>query len=354
MPGQRYGQAAENKNSADRHTGESEQLVVQEKKLPPVAPSFLPLALGCIIQGSRDRQGPHASHKFKELSMKIGLIPINIGMDSLDSMVGLAQFAESLGFESAWTFEHVMVPVEYESKYPYSKDGKMGGGSDASFLDPLIALAAVAAQTKTIRLGTGVNILSQANPLLLAKQAASLDVLSNGRFMLGAGIGWLREEFDAMGVPFERRGARYDDYVVAMRKVWSGEVVEHQSEFLNWSGFQSYPRPVQDGGVPIIIGGSKGKAFDRIALHGDGWFAPTNDAPSLAPMLDSLKEACERHERDYSTVEITSMWDTQGGMDMVQQFADIGVSRLIVPLFMLGKSPIEGLQKLGEDIIAKV
>ena len=177
--------------------------------------------------------------------MKIALIPINIGMQSLEQIVGLAKLAESLGFESVWTFEHVMVPVEYESRYPYSKDGKMGGGSDAAFLDPLIALTAVAAHTSTLRLGTGVNILSQTNPLLLAKQAATLDLLSNGRFMLGAGIGWLKEEFDAMGVPFERRGARYDDYVVAMRKVWSGEVVEHQSDFNNWSGFQSYPLPVQ-------------------------------------------------------------------------------------------------------------
>ena len=285
--------------------------------------------------------------------MKIALIPINIGMQSLEQIVGLAQLAESLGFESVWTFEHVMVPVEYESRYPYSKDGKMGGGSDAAFLDPLIALTAVAAHTNTLRLGTGVNILSQTNPLLLAKQAATLDLLSNGRFMLGAGIGWLKEEFDAMGVPFERRGARYDDYVVAMRKVWSGEVVEHQSDFINWSGFQSYPLPVQEGGVPIIIGGSKGKAFDRIALHGNGWFAPTNDAATLAPMLEDLKAACARHERDYDSVEITSMWDNQGGMDAIKAFEDIGVSRVIVPLFVLGRDPVAGLKSLAESVISR-
>jgi probable F420-dependent oxidoreductase len=286
--------------------------------------------------------------------MKIGLVPINIRMQSLEQLVGLSQFIESQGFESVWTFEHVMVPVEYESKYPYSKDGKMGGGSDNPFLDPLIALTAVAAHTKTLRLGTGVNILSQANPLLLAKQAASLDVLSGGRFMLGAGIGWLREEFDAMGVPFERRGARYDDYVVAMRKVWSGEVVEHQSDFLNWSGFQSYPTPVQEGGVPIVIGGSKGKAFERIAKLGDGWFAPTNNAAGLAPMLDPLREACDAAGRDYDSVEITSMWDNQGGMEAIEAFAEIGVSRVIVPLFALGKDPLAGISKLAEDIVAKL
>ena len=285
--------------------------------------------------------------------MKFGLIPINIGMDSLEDLIGLAQYAESLSFESLWTFEHVMVPVEYESKYPYSKNGKMGGGSDNPFLDPLIALTAVAAHTKTVRLGTGVNILSQANPLLLAKQAASLDVLSGGRFMLGAGIGWLKEEFDAMGVPFERRGARYDDYVVAMRKVWSGEVVEHQSDFINWSGFQSYPLPKQEGGVPIVIGGSKGKAFERIAKHGDGWFAPTNDAAGLAPMLEPLKAACDDVGRDYNSIEITSMWDNQGGLEAVKAFEDIGVSRLIVPLFALGRDPVAGIGKLAEDIIAK-
>jgi probable F420-dependent oxidoreductase len=286
--------------------------------------------------------------------MKIGLVPINIRMQSLEQLVGLSQFIESQGFESVWTFEHVMVPVEYESKYPYSKDGKMGGGSDNPFLDPLIALTAVAAHTKTLRLGTGVNILSQANPLLLAKQAASLDVLSGGRFMLGAGIGWLREEFDAMGVPFERRGARYDDYVVAMRKVWSGEVVEHQSDFLNWSGFQSYPTPVQEGGVPIVIGGSKGKAFERIAKLGDGWFAPTNNAAGLAPMLDPLREACDAAGRDYDSVEITSMWDNQGGMEAIEAFAEIGVSRVIVPLFALGKDPVAGISKLAEDIVGKL
>jgi probable F420-dependent oxidoreductase len=286
--------------------------------------------------------------------MKIALIPINIGIQSLEQMVGLAQLAESLGFESVWTFEHVMVPVEYESRYPYSSDGKMGIGPEGVFLDPLIALSAVAAQTRTIRLGTGVNILSQANPLLLAKQAATLDVLSNGRFMLGAGIGWLKEEFDAMGVPFERRGARYDDYVVAMRKVWSGEVVEHHSDFIHWSGFKSYPLPVQEGGVPIIVGGSKGKAFERIARYGDGWFAPTNDAASLSPMLEELKAACRQFDRDYASVEITSMWDNQGGIDAIRAFEDIGVARVIVPLFALGADPVAGVKQLAEEIVARV
>ena len=285
--------------------------------------------------------------------MKIGIIPVNVGVESVEQMVGLAQLAESLNYESVWTFEHVMVPINYDSKYPYSANGKMGGEPDANFVDPLIALSAVAASTKKIRLGTGVNIVSQANPLLLAKQAASLDFVSNGRFMLGAGIGWLQEEFNAMNVPFERRGARFDDYMVALRKVWAGDVVEHQSDFINWSGFQSYPVPIQKPGVPVIIGGSKGKIFERIARHGDGWFAPTTDAATLAPMLEKLKATCDVLDRDYSSIEITSMWNNAGGMEAIEAFADIGVSRLLVPLFAMREGPVEGMGKLAEEVIAK-
>jgi alkanesulfonate monooxygenase SsuD/methylene tetrahydromethanopterin reductase-like flavin-dependent oxidoreductase (luciferase family) len=196
--------------------------------------------------------------------------------------------------------------------------------------------------------------VAQANPLLLAKQAASLDLLSGGRFMLGAGIGWLQEEFDAMGVPFERRGARFDDYIVAMRKVWSGEVVEHQSDFINWSGFKSYPVPVQKPGIPIIMGGTKGKIYERLAKHADGWFAPTESAESLAPMLEPLKASCAEFGRDYDSIEITTMWNNQGGLDAIKAFADLGVSRVIVPVFALDGDPVTGLTKLGEEIISRL
>ena len=180
--------------------------------------------------------------------MKVGLIPVNIGVSGLEPMLALAEKAEQVGIESLWTFEHVVVPVDYKSKYPYSADGKMGVTPETNFIDPLVALTAIAARTKRVRLGTGVNILPQTNPLYMAKQAASLDLVSNGRFMLGVGVGWLREEFDALGVPYERRGARFDDYVVAMRKAWTGDVVEHDSEFVHWHGFKTYPIPVQKSG----------------------------------------------------------------------------------------------------------
>ncbi len=280
--------------------------------------------------------------------MKFALVPVNVGVQSAEQMLGIARAAEELNFESVWTFEHVIVPMDYDSKYPYNPTGKMGIPPETNFVDPLVGIAAMAAVTERLKFGTGVNILSQANPLYVAKQAASLDFVSGGRFMLGVGIGWLREEFRAAGVPFERRGARFDDYVEAMRKIWSGEVVEHQSDFLDWTGFKSYPVPRQ---LPVVMGGDKGKIFERIAKHGDGWFAPIQDVEDLPPALDRLRAACDAQKRDFSDIEISCMWTTQGGADAVARYAEAGAHRLIVPLQALGDDPLAGMQRLSADVI---
>ena len=287
--------------------------------------------------------------------MKIGLIPVNIGVPDGQAMIAMAKLAERVGFESVWTFEHAIIPIDYQSKYPYSRDGKMGVDPDANFVDPLIALTAIAAQTETIRLGTGVNILSQANPLYVAKQAASLDFVSGGRFELGVGIGWLREEFQAAGTPFERRGARFDDYIQAMRKVWSGDVVEHKSEFLDWTGFKSKPVPVQDP-FPVVIGGTKGKAFERTARYGNGWFAPTVSPDQLAPYLGQLEAACAEVGRDPAEIEVTAMWiPNPTDLGDVERYTEMGVGRLVVMLPALGKgNPAENLVAFGENVLAKL
>ncbi|MFB0978135.1 MAG: LLM class F420-dependent oxidoreductase [Myxococcota bacterium] len=285
--------------------------------------------------------------------MKFALIPVNVGVSSVEQMIGMAQAAENAGVESVWTFEHVIVPNDYSSKYPYSPNGKMGTTPETNFVDPLIALTAVAMNTTKLRLGTGVNILSQSNPLFMAKQAASLDMISNGRFMLGVGIGWLQEEFLAMGTPFEKRGARFDDYLTAMKKVWSGDTVEHQSEFLNWTGFKSYPVPKA---LDVHIGGSKGKAFERVAKFGQGWFSPTMTPDQIKPDLAKLKDACAAEGRDVSEIEVSSMWMlNDDAFDNIKRFEDLGVSRLICPLFGLGtKNPMEGIAKLGDQVISKL
>jgi len=285
--------------------------------------------------------------------VKLGLIPVNVGVQGPDAMVELARLAEELGFESVWTFEHVIVPLDYASRYPYSPTGKMGAAPDTPFVDPLIALATVAAHTRRIRLGTGVNILPQRNPLLLAKQAASLDFVSGGRFMLGVGIGWLEEEFAAMGAPFARRGARFDDYVEAMRKVWAGGRVEHESEFLSWHGFESHPLPVQRP-LPVVIGGSKGRAFERVARLGEGWYAPTISLEQLSGLLEPLDKACAEVGRDRASVEISAMWvPALEPPQVIPRYEELGVHRLIVPMQALlgdGGSPLDAIRRLAEEV----
>ena len=281
--------------------------------------------------------------------MKVGIIPINIGVQSPAQIVQTAQLIESLGYESAWTFEHVIVPVSYDSKYAYNKSGNMGAAPETNFVDPLIALSAIAAATTTLRLATGVNILSQVNPIYMAKQAASLDFISNGRFMLGVGIGWLREEFDALGVPFERRGARFDDYVAGMRKIWSGDVVEHESDFISWKGFKSYPLPIQNP-FPVVMGGVKGKIFERTAQLGNGWFAPSGDPTELKGHIQSLKKECDAIGRDLSEIEITCMWPGIGGKEFLGELEAVGVSRVVMPMMGEG-DPVERLHKVAEEVI---
>ena len=285
-------------------------------------------------------------------SIKFGLVPVNIGSIAPEQMITVAQTAEDTGFESVWTFEHVIVPLDYQSKYPYAASGKMGVTPETPFVDPLIALTAIATQTKSIRLATGVNIVAQTNPLLLAKQAASLDFLPGGRFMLGARIGWLQEEFVAMGVPFEQRGARFDDYMIAMKKVWPGEVVEHDSDFLTWHGFKSYPLPTQTSGqkhdIPIIMGGKAGKIYERIAKHGDGWFIPSAETGELPAMLVELRAACEAEGRNYTEIELTTMWSPKSGKDSLKALADLGIDRVVTTL----GGNIDAIKALAEVHIA--
>ena len=182
--------------------------------------------------------------------MHVGIVPINSRnyIEDHRFLTTFAPLVEQLGFESMWTFEHVIIPDEYESRYPYNPQGKIAVSGSDQFVDSLIALAWVAACTERIRLGTGVNILSQTNPLYLAKQASSIDHLSGGRLMLGLGVGWLKEEFDALNVPFDDRGPRADEYIDAMTQVWTGETVNFKGQFLDWHGFSMRPTPPRSPG----------------------------------------------------------------------------------------------------------
>jgi len=212
--------------------------------------------------------------------MKFGLMFTNTGMGSTAAgALDLATRADRLGFESLWTVEHVVVPSGYGSAYPYHPSGKMAGGMEEFDLpDPLIWLAFVAAATERIRLATGILIVPQRNPLVLAKEVATLDALSGGRVTLGVGVGWLEEEFNALGVPFADRGRRLDDYVEAMRALWQGGKASVHNTYASFDECISLPRPAA-GTVPIVIGGHSRAAARRAARLGD---RITRDTPSAS------------------------------------------------------------------------
>lgn len=288
--------------------------------------------------------------------MKIGLFGINMAqVDAPDTLLPLMKRVEEMGFESVWTGEHVMIPRDYASAYPFNTSGRIGVPPETHFIDPLIALSHVAAHTTTLRLGTGINLLPQSNPLLFAKQVASLDHLSKGRVLLGLGVGWLAEEFTAMGVPFAGRGRRFDDYLRAVKKVWSGVEVEHQSDYLNWSGFKSYPLPHAPSGPPIIIGGHSPAALRRTVATGDGWFAFPKSHDELSGLLGQLRDRAAAAGRDPATIEITALWrDFADGMASLETYREMGVHRLLAPLGLLARGDLgDNLERLQETVASQ-
>ena len=215
--------------------------------------------------------------------MKFGIAFANAGPLADPTLaVTSARAAEEAGFESLWTVEHVLVPAGYESTYPYDPSGKMPGGEQIDIPDPLIWLAYVAAATETIKLGTGILIVPQRNPGILAKEVATLDMLSGGRMMLGVGVGWLEEEFDALGVPFEDRGRRLDSHIAAMRALWTERAATVDDDFTSFANCVSRPRP-SSGSVPIVIGGHSEPAARRAGRLGDGFFPGKGSHEELCP-----------------------------------------------------------------------
>ncbi len=226
--------------------------------------------------------------------MKFGIMFANT-MDFANGpgAIELATNAEAAGFESLWTVEHVIYPDAYESAYPYAADGKMPATASTPIPDPLIWLAYLASVTTTIRLATGILILPQRNPLVLAKEVATLDHLSGGRVELGIGVGWLREEFDALGVPWEQRGARTDDYIHAMRALWASDHADHRGAFTSFTNVSSNPKP-PSGEVRIVVGGHSKAAARRAGLLGHGL-----GIAGMADQLDTVAQplhSCAGHE----------------------------------------------------------
>jgi probable F420-dependent oxidoreductase len=259
--------------------------------------------------------------------MKTGIIFANSGKFSDPELfAGLARDCEQFGFESIWTVEHVVIPQPH-MPYPGSKDGQMPGGDNVPIPDPLIPLAYAAALTTRLKLSTGVIILPQRHPLYLAKQLATLDMLSNGRMMVGIGSGWMKEEFDSLGIGYNVRGARTDESIQAMRALWREPVASFHGKHFHFHNVKSFPKPVQPGGVPIHVGGHSAAAARRAGRFGDGFFPTITDPAKLREIFATVREEARKAGRDPGVIEFSAMAAPKP--DSIKALQDVGASRVV-------------------------
>ena len=261
--------------------------------------------------------------------MKVGYFAVGIGPTVNPELVRtVATTAERLGFSTIWAPEHVVLIEEYASKYPYSS-GKFPAPPDIPIADPFTTLAYAAACTTTIWLGTGICLVPEHNPLVLAKTVATVDRLSAGRFIFGVGIGWLAEEFQALGISFDRRAQRTREYIEAMRKLWTERRSSHQGEFVNFTSVLSYPKPVSEKGVPIWFGGESGPALRRVAEYGDGWIGFNLLPDQAASKIKRIEELLRANGRSRSDVQLAvSPYTNPIKTDDLKRYHDVGIDEI--------------------------
>ena len=288
--------------------------------------------------------------------MKFALHFANNTFPDADGARRIAQLAEAAGFDSIFTVEHVVWPTNYTSVYPYGPSGRLPGNPSTRLPDPLIWMAYVAAVTTRLRLMTAVMILPQRNPLVLAKEVATLDSLSGGRIELGIGVGWLKEEFEALGVPFEKRGKRADEYIAAMRALWAKDDASFAGEFVKFNGVSSNPKPVR-GSVPIMIGGHSEAAAKRAGRLGDGFFPSIGTQVDILPLLDLVRRTAEAAGRDPKSVELITGCPgafPKSGTDprpAIEERIARGVGRIALPISAFMPNLEDTLPRFGEAVI---
>jgi probable F420-dependent oxidoreductase len=281
--------------------------------------------------------------------MKIG---INIGLSSRSMDVAvIAQKAESLGFESMWLPEHTVMPVQASTRYQGSPDGRIPPAmSDMG--DPFIGLARASAVTKTIKLGTGICLVPEHNPLVLAKTIATLDFISNGRVLFGIGAGWLKEETEIMGGNFPHRWSQTREAVLAMKELWTRDEAEFHGKFYDFPPVRSSPKPCQKPHPPVLLGGTAANVFKRAAAWGDGWLpirVTPDDVKRGRAILDELAQAAGR---DPSSLEIT-VYGQDCDRGMLKRFEEAGASRMTVRLSTaVGSDALTELERMAAQLFA--
>lgn len=238
--------------------------------------------------------------------MEVGVHIPQVGpLATRENIERFARIADEAGYGGIWVFDHVVLQREQQSRYPYSADGSLGFAPTMDFLEPLTLLTYLAAVTKRALLGTSVLVLPMRQPVLHAKIMATIDALSGGRFVLGAGVGWWREEYEVLSVPFARRGKRMDECLQLLRALWRDEFVQFRGEFYECVDWACNPKPVRPGGIPIWLGGESARQLERVGKYGDGWHATLASLPTLREDFARAREAAVAAGRDPEALTLT-------------------------------------------------
>jgi probable F420-dependent oxidoreductase len=267
-----------------------------------------------------------------------------------ENMAAIAQQAETLGFESVWLPEHLVFPTVIESRYPYAAAPPINPATP--LLDPMVLLAQVAAVTSRIRLGTNIYILPLRHPLTTARMGVTLDIVSNGRLTFGVGAGWLREEFDAVGIDFESRGARLREGVRILRSLWTESEPEFHGKFYSFGPVKFEPKPVQKPHPPIVFGGETAAALRRAAALGDGWYGVNHSPESAAARVTEIRNLLAEAGRANVPFEMTvSCGFPDLTADHVKGYEDAGIDRIVVLPWRRGSEAAEKLAALAKVVL---
>jgi probable F420-dependent oxidoreductase len=275
--------------------------------------------------------------------MDYGVVLPHVGPHAREQVVErlqtVARQAETLGYRSLWAADHIVLPTHLISKYPYHPEGKFPIDPAENFLEPLTVLSYVAACTTNIRLGTGVLIIPYRNPVVTAKTLATLDVLSRGRVILGAGVGWMAEEFAFLNTPYRERGARTDEYLKAMKALWTEEEPAFQGRFVQFSDLRCEPKPVQKPHPPIWVGGHSKAALRRTATLADGWYGHVfwRNPEALPQEIQTIKDLAQQAGRDPHSLTYAAPAYERTFEDVLRslpRYQHVGLDHVVLAFFM--------------------
>jgi probable F420-dependent oxidoreductase len=284
--------------------------------------------------------------------MKIGVFVFQTD-DVLDPAV-LAKRAEALGFESFWVPEHPIIPVQTSSPYPGSSDGSIPE-SYSRIVDPFVALARASAATQTIKLGTGICLVPERNPLLLAKEIATLDRFSGGRFLFGIGAGWLKEETEIMGGDFPHRWTQAREAILAMKALWTTTEAEFHGRYYDFPGVRSFPKPAQQPHPPILVGGNAPNVLKRVVAWGDGWMPGRVSVEDIRRGCTTLRQLAEQAGRDPMSLEVMVFGGPGQFRDRaaIKAMAEAGASRITIWLTQTaGEAPLAEMETLARQVLS--